>query len=202
MKKLFQLLSENLNNGRDITMVSVTSSSGSTPRGAGARMIVGAEGRIYGTIGGGAVEYFAQQKAQSVLEEKKSFNESYMLRQNEVQDLGMICGGDVACFFQYLDSGNEKVKSLVDRVLNIFRENKNLWLIMDITEDEAGKMGIFTKEAGAEFMDIPQRIVESLNGKPQKINIDNKLYYVEQINYSEKVYVFGGGHVAQSWYQP
>lgn len=197
MKKLFQLLSENLNNGRDITMVSVTSSSGSTPRGAGARMIVGAEGRIYGTIGGGAVEYFAQQKAQSVLEEKKSFNESYMLRQNEVQDLGMICGGDVACFFQYLDSGNEKVKSLVDRVLNIFRENKNLWLIMDITEDEAGKMGIFTKEAGAEFMDIPQRIVESLNGKPQKINIDNKLYYVEQINYSEKVYVFGGGHVAQ-----
>ena len=70
--------------GRDVTMVSVTASSGSTPRGAGARMIVGEKGRIYGTIGGGAVEYLCQQKAQEVLKTKKSFNESYMLRQNQV----------------------------------------------------------------------------------------------------------------------
>ena len=55
MRKLFELLRDELEADRDVTIVSVTSSSGSTPRGAGARMIVGEAGRIYGTIGGGAV---------------------------------------------------------------------------------------------------------------------------------------------------
>ena len=45
MKKLFEIMDRELKAGKDLTMVSVTATSGSTPRGAGARMIVGKEGR-------------------------------------------------------------------------------------------------------------------------------------------------------------
>ena len=112
MKKFFELLDKELKAGRDVTMVSITASSGSTPRGAGARMIVGEKGRIYGTIGGGAVEYSCQQKAQEVLKTKQSFNESYILRQNQIRDLGMICGGDVECYFQYISCEDENLKKI------------------------------------------------------------------------------------------
>ena len=68
MREMFRIIKERLSAGEDLVLVTVVASSGSTPRGAGARMIVGREGRICGTIGGGAVEYRSQQIAAAVLE--------------------------------------------------------------------------------------------------------------------------------------
>ena len=186
MKKFFELLDKELKAGRDVTMVSITASSGSTPRGAGARMIVGEKGRIYGTIGGGAVEYSCQQKAQEVLKTKQSFNESYILRQNQIRDLGMICGGDVECYFQYISCEDENLK-----------KNEDLWLVMDITEGDKSSMGIVS-DGGLRFgMDIPDEIIDRLDGKSRRCTVGDSTYFVEQINRNSKVYVFGGGHVAQ-----
>ncbi len=197
MRKLFELLRDELEADRDVTIVSVTSSSGSTPRGAGARMIVGEAGRIYGTIGGGAVEYLCQQKAQEVIKTKKSFNENYILRQNEVQDLGMICGGDVTCFFHYVSSEDKNIRAVVDKALSMFDNNENLWLIMDITDGGDALLGIYNEAEGAFGMTIPEDIINNLDGKPTRCKIDEKTYYIEQINRNSKVYIFGGGHVAQ-----
>lgn len=197
MKTFFKLLDEELNSGRDVTMVSITASSGSTPRGAGARMIVGEKGRIYGTIGGGAVEYLCQQKAQEVLSTKRSFNEKYILRQNEVQDLGMICGGDVTCFFQYISSEDENTKKLVRDILDSFERNEDIWLILDITDGVQASMGVVCGSNHCVGIDIPEEIINSLDGKSRKYTIGERIYYVEQINRNSKVYIFGGGHVAQ-----
>ena len=68
MKKMF----EYIKSGIEMVLVTVVASSGATPRGAGAKMIVTEEGRIWGTIGGGAVEYRASLMAKQVLEEKKA----------------------------------------------------------------------------------------------------------------------------------
>jgi len=197
MKKFFELLNDELTAGRDIAMVSVTASSGSTPRGAGARMIVGEKGRIYGTIGGGSVEYICQQKAQDVLKTKKSFNERYMLRKNEIQDLGMICGGDVACFFQYISSGDTTVRKVVESILTAFENNEDIWLITNIKEGTKVEMGIIKKNGVSLGIDCPNDIIETLESKPKKYTIGDKIYFVEQINQNSSVYIFGGGHVAQ-----
>ena len=53
MKKLFEHLKDILEQEENAVLVTVVASSGSTPRGAGARMLVTRAGRIYGTIGGG-----------------------------------------------------------------------------------------------------------------------------------------------------
>ena len=67
MRKLLKLMGERLSAGEDLVLVTVVASSGATPRGAGARMLVGRDGRLYGTIGGGAVEYRSEHIAQDVL---------------------------------------------------------------------------------------------------------------------------------------
>ena len=51
-----------LENGEDFAWVTVVESLGSTPRHAGAQMLVRADGSIAGTIGGGALEAEAIRK--------------------------------------------------------------------------------------------------------------------------------------------
>lgn len=106
MRKLFQQMNQLLTQGEDLVLVTVEASSGSTPRGAGATMLVSARGRVAGTIGGGAVEYRSEQIAREALAAGQSRVESFQLRPNEVQDLGMICGGDVEVSFRYLAGGD------------------------------------------------------------------------------------------------
>ena len=55
MREMFSLIKENIESGNDIVLVSIIGDFGSAPRGAGAHMLVTRKGRIYGTIGGGAV---------------------------------------------------------------------------------------------------------------------------------------------------
>ena len=85
MKKMFQYLID----GREMVLVTVVASSGAAPRGAGARMIVTEEGRIWGTIGGGAVEYRSEQMAKQVLKDKNSYGHDFSLTKDDVQNLGM-----------------------------------------------------------------------------------------------------------------
>ncbi|MDD6919803.1 MAG: XdhC family protein [Eubacteriales bacterium] len=197
MKKLFEILKNELDANRDVTMVTVTASSGSTPRGAGARMIVGDSGRLYGTIGGGAVEFECQKRAAEVLKTKKSFNENFILKPNQVQDLGMICGGDVRCYFQFISAEDKAMCAIIDYANKLFEQDVDTWLITDITEDSDAGMALYSKNEGIFGIDIPEDIIYKLQSKPIKVTIEDRDYYVEQINQNGKVYIFGGGHVAQ-----
>lgn len=106
MRKVFQELARALSAGEDAVLVSVESSTGSTPRGPGARMVVTATGRTAGTIGGGEVEHRAEQTAQEALRSGVSCEETFLLHPNNGQDSGMICGGEVRVSFRYLSCGD------------------------------------------------------------------------------------------------
>ena len=59
MREFWRQIIHALEAGQPVELVSILSSSGSTPRGAGAMMAVFAGGRSAGTVGGGNVEYEA-----------------------------------------------------------------------------------------------------------------------------------------------
>ncbi len=50
-----------------------------------------------------AVEYRAECMALDILEKKESCEHEFRLNRKDVENIGMICGGDVTVFFQYLD---------------------------------------------------------------------------------------------------
>ena len=79
MRALFQKIKQQFLEGNDLVLVSVTASSGSTPRGAGSRMLVSKNGRVTGTIGGGAVEYRAECMALDILEKEKNISKDVMM---------------------------------------------------------------------------------------------------------------------------
>ena len=195
MKTMFQTISERMRRGEDLVLVTVVASSGATPRGAGARMLVGAEGRICGTIGGGAVEYRSEQIAADVLRAKESREQSFTLAKNDVLDLGMICGGDVEVFFHFLDAADKTVPTLAEAAEALFASGKDLWLVSELSS--GGRLGLWSRETGFVGVGAPDALTEAMRRKPMRVEADGRDFYVEQIQSSGRVYVFGCGHVAQ-----
>ena len=185
MRKILKAMRQRLLAGEDLVLVTVIASSGSTPRRAGARMLVGKEGRICGTIGGGAVEYRSEKIAGEVLREKSSRNHNFTLTKDDVQNLGMICGGACNVFFHYLSAGDTAATSLAEEAEAGW--GKDLWLISDI--GNGGRLSLADKSS--------ETLAPYLSRHPKWLQENGLNLYIEQICDSGRVYVFGGGHVAQ-----
>ena len=195
MRNMFREIAGRLKNGEELVLVTVIASSGATPRGAGARMLVGKNGRICGTIGGGAVEYKSEQLAKKVLEEKRSGEHDFSLTKNDVQNLGMICGGAVNVYFSYIPANDTYVLSIAEEAERRFAEGEDLWLLSEISD--GGRLGLWSAAEGFFGLEAPEWTRDIMSRHPTRKKQDGRDFYVEQINSSGKVYVFGCGHVAQ-----
>jgi xanthine dehydrogenase accessory factor len=86
---------EALRRGEAAALVTVVRASGSTPQRAGAKMLVFADGRTIGTIGGGCYENDAFWKAREALESGRTTLLHYELNDDFAQENGLICGGQM-----------------------------------------------------------------------------------------------------------
>ncbi len=195
MKKLFETLRCSLSSGEDAVLVTIVASSGSAPRGAGARMLVTPRGRVYGTIGGGAVEYRSEQIAAEILRTKRSRQEKYRLFKNDVADLGMVCGGTVDVYFRYIPAGDADTLSLIDNCGDIFASLEPSWFITELTE---GGLSVYGRQHGLLGDPVPPEVISALATRPCQCEAGGKVYYCERLLQPGRVYVFGGGHVAQA----
>ena len=72
MREILDQVLEQLEAGRDFALLTLVSESGSTPRAAGAQMLVREDGSIAGTIGGGLLEATMMKEAAEALGERRS----------------------------------------------------------------------------------------------------------------------------------
>ena len=92
-----------LDRGEDAALVTIVSTQGSTPQRVGARMLVFADGRIVGTIGGGCYENDAAGKARESLRTRKAGLARYDLSDALAEENGLICGGRMEVFIEPLE---------------------------------------------------------------------------------------------------
>lgn len=100
MKTVFTALTASLSAGRAAVLCSITSSSGSTPRGPGAKMLVLEDGEPTGTIGGGAVEYQAKLDAAALWNSQETTGQKCYDLSHAAAELGMVCGGKIQVQFE------------------------------------------------------------------------------------------------------
>lgn len=96
-KEVVQALIGVLEKGEKAVLVTLCSTDGSTPRKAGAKMLVYPDSSIIGTIGGGSIEYQAIKKAEEVFETGKP-----IYWQCDLGDIGMVCGGQGTVLIEYI----------------------------------------------------------------------------------------------------
>lgn len=177
MKNLFQAIKKAAKENKACYLAALIESEGSAPRSSGAYMLVDAGGLVYGTIGGGAMEYAAVKQAQQRLQSQQaeSFEQAYDLS----PAAGMACGGSCRVQFCYLAAG-ESTLQLANTVLQAADGGKPWWLLLPLGNGSLRITG-----------DLP------LKGRRGKFTLDGVDYYAEQYGYDGLVYVFGAGHVAR-----
>lgn len=187
MKALTERLITALENGERAVLCTILASSGSSPRGAGARMAVFADGSTVGTVGGGKVELLAAQEALEVLQGAETRVRAFCLAPEQVASIGMICGGNVTIYYQLL-TAQELPK--LRKMLDALNTDANSWLYLKITDGTVEEFEILDEEAAKEQPELFTNRAVLQKGEP--------LIYAEPLMRAGRVYVFGGGHVGQA----
>ena len=102
MKTIYQEIARLHHEGKPAAVVTVVKTKGSVPREAGAKMVVLADGSIFGTVGGAILEARAIEKAQEVIGTGKPCTIELSLDDPKKTDTGMICGGWMELFIEPL----------------------------------------------------------------------------------------------------
>lgn len=94
--------------GIPLMMITVVEKTGEGPVEVGKKMIVSENNERYGTVGGGALEYYAIEKCKDLIRNKAHLYEKYLLAEGKVfpdtVTLPMACGGKVSLLYEYLGS--------------------------------------------------------------------------------------------------
>jgi len=102
--EIFAAIGEALTRGDEVALITIVSSNGSTPQRVGAKMLVFADGRTVGTIGGGCYENDALLKARDALRTRKAIRAKYDLNDDFAEDTGLVCGGQMEVFIEPLEA--------------------------------------------------------------------------------------------------
>lgn len=97
---VFETVLSRLREGLPAALATVVSTSGSTPRKAGAKTLVFPDGAITGTIGGGIIEEKVRQLGVSVLKTGQAELYAFQLDNKTAASLGMLCGGGMEVFIE------------------------------------------------------------------------------------------------------
>src|SRR5205814_7672604 len=103
-REVFAAVADALERGESAALVTIVSTRGSTPQRVGAKMLVFADGRIVGTIGGGCYENDAFWKARESLQSRRPLLVKYDLTDDFAQESGLICGGNMQVYIEPLES--------------------------------------------------------------------------------------------------
>ncbi len=97
-------LIENLLKENKSILCQIINQSGSSPRHIGSLMLV-TKNNIYGSVGGGAIEFRSVEFSRKMLEKKMCENivNEYRLNNTDASNLGMICGGNASICHSYIN---------------------------------------------------------------------------------------------------
>ncbi|HXE80949.1 MAG TPA: XdhC family protein, partial [Vicinamibacterales bacterium] len=101
--EVLDALQQALARGESVALVTIVSASGSTPQRVGAKMVVRADGRTVGTIGGGCYESDALGRAREALRTRKATLVTYDLNDDIAEETGLICGGQMQVFIEPIE---------------------------------------------------------------------------------------------------
>ena len=106
-QEVFVALAEALQRGEEVALVTIVASTGSTPQRVGAKMLVYADGRTVGTIGGGCYENDAFWKAREAIKARRPVNLKFELNDDFAQETGLVCGGQMEVFVEPVEPSPE-----------------------------------------------------------------------------------------------
>src|SRR5467141_2159911 len=174
---VWQAAADLIRQNRGGALATVARVRGSTPVPAGTKMLVGSEGRLIGSVGGGCVEAEVIGAALDSQASRRPSLLTHHLNADLAGDLGLSCGGTVDIFVEPLVADEAYV-----RVLETAAASES-GLVRTATEWSSGPLKTFEPLARAGF-----------SGAAATLTRDGR-FMEERLVPAPRVFVFGAGHV-------
>jgi xanthine dehydrogenase accessory factor len=197
---------ELLGQGSPLVLASIVSLKGSTPRHIGTKMVIGAGGKTFGTIGGSLLESTAIKESRLVIAGGCSKLLEFSLSGKDAQSRGMICGGTAQVLLDYIAATAEN-RDFFQNWQTSARSGKNFFFLTHFTElnqtiDIPGHSILFydgqitgtcpLSEADAAILKEEAHWIS----QTAIISLSDSNVVIDPIRKSKTVYCFGAGHVA------
>ena len=138
---MYEILDETLElleAGRAFALVTLVADQGSTPRAAGAEMLVREDGSIAGTIGGGLIEHSMMQAAAEALAERRSRRARADLSGADLTSGDkMVCGGAAEVLITYVAPGDAELLAVCSALRAARDAGRRAWYVAAPLGDDA-----------------------------------------------------------------
>jgi xanthine dehydrogenase accessory factor len=173
--EFWQQLLQKLRAKQHVYLLTVIQNLGSSPGRKGFKMLVAQDGFIFGSIGGGIMEFTLVEKIKELLKLKELpiFFRKQLHQGNGKDKSGMICSGEQTVIFHPLNSAHIL---LIETIINCLQNNQQKTLSLSPTRIEL----------------IENRISERYQ---TVITSAMDWNFKELIGFKETLYIVGGGHV-------
>jgi len=92
---IYETIIKDLEQGKIGIVATVIERAGSAPRSVGAKMFIGEDGSLYGTVGGGLLESLAYDESMAIMGENIAKTIDISMDSLSVESRDMLCGGRV-----------------------------------------------------------------------------------------------------------
>lgn len=191
-----------LEQGEAFAWATILDTKGSSPRHAGADMLVRADGSITGTIGGGPLEMSVAAQAKEMLGTGK-----WCLERFDSAGLGMMCGGGGLILVEDIDPRRPAAQHLFARMAELLRQGEKGWLVTVLPGEAEERSAVRRCIVDSEG-DVAGEAVHPLEelgelarrgGTYDRILADDPgRVFVRLIGARGTAYVFGAGHCGQA----
>jgi len=195
-----------LKNGEPFALVTLVAQQGSTPRAAGAQMLVRPDGSIAGTIGGGLLEATMMRESAEAIAAGRSHLSAVALTGESVSGPTMICGGNAAVLVAFVPAGDSGLRDLLGALSGARADGRAAWLYTFFAaEPGPTEVSYCLLQDGADPLgELPCASAE-LHALAGKIAVhgsaqlpDGRSVSVEALLPPTTAVICGAGHVAQA----
>jgi xanthine dehydrogenase accessory factor len=206
LRNLIKTLCHLLEDGEDLVVATIITSSGSAPRTAGTKMIIRSNGEIFGTIGGGLVEAQAQSMAPEIYADRQSRIYDFDMTGEQAATMDMICGGEVQVLLEHIPANddNRTVFQAWHRALSSGLESLLVTpLKPDHPDSPPQRCLLQTGNTVVGPAILTPEVAETLRSKargqifPLTASLPQGTFYVEPSLVPATLFLFGAGHVCQ-----
>ena len=213
-KNIYDDLFECIKSGIPCTLATVTATYGSTPQKPGSSAVIGKQGIISGTVGGGISEHFIQEKAIDSIQTGKSGYFHIDLDKDISDPEGAICGGGMSII---IDSAPEKYEAAFNELKeSVSRRISGVLITFTgtyISGDNFLKRKWITKESlPSEKTELNEKVAEKMeemlnrnaHGDFKEIHLSSDEKILEHIVCLElvtppsRLIIAGAGHVGKA----
>jgi xanthine dehydrogenase accessory factor len=187
--------------GRQLALATVVQTWGSSPRRAGARMVVTSEGQFSGSVSGGCVENAVIEAALDVMKTGQARLLHFGVADETAWEVGLACGGSIDIFVQRLDPTlfeslraawlDEETASVH---LVVIRGSEHI-LGLELLIRENGEItGTVGNQRDQKALDLAREVLR--HGKSQRTMFDEETeLFLEYISPVATLVVVGGVHI-------